>query len=96
MKISEIYKKEYVGNCVNSFDEDGECLIGIYDDVSDFANSEENSKEISNKDFINLVGEIPKYLKNKIKNHELSYLYDEDNDIAMIYDITKDIHYFFK
>lgn len=86
----------FVGTCVNSFDEDGECIIpGLYNDVSDFAVHEEEAKQISAADFAQAVGEINQELISHIGN-EVVYLHDEDNDVYMIYDIDSDVHYFFK
>lgn len=51
LRIIENTGYSYVGNCVNSFDDDGECLIGIYNDVSDFASAEENALEITRDEF---------------------------------------------
>jgi hypothetical protein len=97
MRLAEISKiAEFLGTCVNSFDEDGECTVPqLYRDVSDFAYHEENAQKISSKEFYNKVGKIPTVIDSQIgKNRE--YLYDEDNKIYMIYDVDSDVHYFFK
>jgi hypothetical protein len=96
MRLYEIENKTYLGNCVNSFDEDGECIVpNLYNDVSDFAYSEENSIEISKNDFIKNVGNVQDNISNHLSK-DVIYLHDQINDVFMIYDIDNDIHYFFK
>ena len=84
----------YLGNCINSFDKDGDCVISeLYSDTSDFACHEEESNKITREEFTKYVGEVNPELDKKIsKNRE--YLSD-DNRIFMIYDARRDIHYFF-
>ena len=41
----------YQGNCINSFDSDGDCLLSIFRDTSDFACVEENSQPIDQNEF---------------------------------------------
>ena len=98
-KISESITEsaEYLGNCINSFDNDtGECIVpGLYNDTSDFAVAEENAKKITEKQFIKAIGPIPEYLKPDISLDRI-FLYDVANNIYMIYDQDDDIHYFFK
>lgn len=97
MRLAEISKNaEFLGTCVNSFDDEGECVVPrLYRDVSDFAYHEENAQKISSKEFSNAVGKIPYAIDNQIgKSRE--YLYDEDNDVYMIYDTESDVHYFFR
>lgn len=87
---------KFLGTCVNSFDEDGECIIpNLYQDVSDFAVHEENAIRISFNEFDKNIGKIPNDL-DKLISPNRNYLYDEDNKIFMIYDIENDTHYFFK
>lgn len=105
MKFSEYLKEhklsnkpyEYVGNCVNSFDDDGDCVLSIFRDTSDFAVAEEESKEVSkevSKDIVKtfkMSSELEKIAKRKTTK----LLYNEDRDIYFLYDTKKDIHYFF-
>ena len=98
MKIKDIINESghFVGTCVNSFDEDGECIIDdLYRDTSDFAVHEEESTEISEEEFKNAIGVLPPTLDKEISNDRI-YLYDEDNEVYMIYDDASDVHYFFK
>lgn len=97
---SESKKYFYIGNCTDSFDADsGECVTELgYTDVTQFAQSEEQAKEITKEKFLEVV---PKdHLLEIIQDHNISndlvYLYDRDNDVYMLYDNNKDIHYFFK
>ena len=84
-------KKHLVGSC-KDFDEDGNCTIPQlpYRDTTNFAQAEENATEITKDQFINNVN-VP----NNLKDINAIYLHDEDNDVFMLYDDEKDIHYFF-
>ena len=93
-KLKLIESMQYVGNCVDSFDEDGQSLLPFYNDVSDFAYHEENYTEISKDMFLNHV-DVPNRLKNIINSKDTIFFKDEDNDILILYDSNKDIHYFF-
>ncbi len=78
-----------VGDCKN-FDEGGYCMIDTlpYTDTTEFAQAEENASEISAEDFQAAVGDI-------LTVSEPYYFYDETNDVYMLYDAAKDIHYFY-
>ena len=87
---------KYVGNCKDSFDENGDCYFPqLFRDVSEFAFKDENSLPLDKEEFYLFVGEIPAWLDKKIKNHKISYLF-YDGNICVIHDMTEDIHYFFK
>jgi len=86
---------EYLGTCVDSFDEDGESLIDIFRDVSNFACIEEESNEISVEDFMIATKKDMFDIENLSLNKK-TYLESENKDVYMIYDEDKDIHYFFK
>ena len=72
----------YVGNCTNSFDEAGECILSCFVDVSDFAKADEEATELTKADFL-AVAEIPKEIRRRIggfgvgKGHTLRYLHDD-------------------
>jgi hypothetical protein len=85
-------KKQLVGNCVNSFDEDGNCTIPQipYKYTTQFAQSEENATQMNKDQFINNVN-----LPDSLKYIKAIYLNDKDNDVFMLYDDQKDVHYFF-
>jgi hypothetical protein len=84
-------KKHLVGSC-KDFDEDGNCTIPQlpYTDTTHFAQAEENATKITKDQFINNVN-VP----DNIKDINAIYLHDEDNDVFMLYDDEKDIHYLF-
>lgn len=84
-------KKHLVGTC-KDFNEEGNCNISQlpYRDTTNFAQAEENATEITKDEFMNNVN-IP----NNLKDINAIYLHDEDNDVFMLYDDQKDIHYFF-
>jgi len=86
----------YVGNCVNSFDEDGENIVNQlpFNDVNDFAVAEENAKPISKEVFNTLVANDE--MLNK--KHEIVYgimLKYVDFPVVYAYDTDDDIHYFY-
>lgn len=87
--ITENQQYYFIGTCVNSFDKDGECSFRNYRDTTDFAQGEEDADEISKEEF-------DKHCKTStIKlGKKLKYLYDKENDVYMIYDENKDVHYF--
>lgn len=80
----------FVGTCINSFDEDGNCSLDIFSDTTDFAQQEENAQEITKQQFLSKVKNIEMLPRNEMK-----YLYIKDRDVLMAYDIEEDIHYFF-
>ena len=85
-------KKHLVGTCVNSFDEDGNCTINQlpYKDTTHFAQAEENATQINKDQFMQNVN-VP----DNLKNINAIYLHDKDNDVYMLYNDQKDVHYFF-
>jgi len=95
--LRKIYQENYlnkynfVGTCVNSFDEDGECLISYFADTSDFAYQEENSKKISKETFIKNVSDSSMIPKNK----EVIFMITPNKNVIMAYDPLSDVHYFF-
>jgi hypothetical protein len=78
-----------VGNC-KDFDEDGYCMISElpYSDATEFAQAEENASEMSAQDFQAAVGDV-------LTVPEPYYMYDEENDVYMLYDAAEDVHYFY-
>ena len=85
--------KSYVGNCINSFDEeDGNCIVPRlpYRDVSHFAVSEENAEPITAEEF-SLRVDISDF--QAIHSHpDTIHLHDSLNNVDMLYD---GVHYFF-
>jgi hypothetical protein len=90
--------KKLVGNCTNSFDENGSCLFDFFIDVSDFAVADEAAMEMDKKQPLS-VDDFWTYCtqpKNRPwDRHEIRYLYDERTGIFMLYDETEDVHHFF-
>ena len=92
--MNEENKGFYLGSCVDSFDLEGNCLVDLpWSHVSDFAYAEENSQELTLTEF--LVGVSITEISGLIENNTVKYFQTPD-DIFMIYDVDKDIHYFFK
>jgi hypothetical protein len=86
--------KHYIGSCVNSFDEDGDCIIDElpFSTVSDLAVAEENAKVINKNAFDETVT-VPESIEHLTVGHEISYLVHDE--VYMLYDLDSDIHYFF-
>lgn len=87
----------FVGSCADSFDEDAECTIPElpYRDVTEFAQAEELYVTVSKKQFIDNVMIQAKAFEKLIGRKSTEFLYDKENDIFIMYDNKKDIHYFF-
>ena len=90
-------RRVYIGNCVNSFDEDGDCVIDSlgYYDVSDFGVGDERAETLSWDEFDREVF-VSLEMEEIIEGHEVIYLLDRERDLYMLYDSDDDIHYFFR
>lgn len=98
MKIQVSLSKQlyFRGTCVNSFDDDGQANSSIpYSDVSEFAQAEEDSTEISRQQFIAVVKDISSEVEKIYNNPKTKFLLDHKNSVYMMYDPRKDIHYFY-
>lgn len=92
-------KYEYVGTCMNSFDEYGECKHDAFYDEEHFFNSWGMAKEISKEEFwsnINPSSEMYDELKKleSVPEYQTEYRYSEEDDIYFIF-VNNDTHYFF-
>lgn len=83
------------GNCVNSFDVDGDSLIDLFSDVSDFAYVEENSSLITLEEFVEKVGLKIQELSKITKLSQCDFLFNSERSICMLYNKIEDVHYFF-
>jgi len=83
------------GSCINSFDENGESLIDLFSDVSDFAYVEENSLLITLEEFVEKVGMKREILSKITKLNECDFLFNSERSICMLYNKIEDVHYFF-
>lgn len=78
---------KWIGDCTNSFDEDGDCLIGIFSDVSDFAVIEERASKVAiNGDDLVMPEHVP---------FGLAFTTDRDRGVLFGYDVKSDVHHFF-
>ena len=86
---------DYVGNCIDSFDDDGECTNRYlpYSDTSSFAVAEESAIRISKDEFLSKAS-VPEILSKLVKRNKTEYLLDTKG-VYMIHDTNRDIHYFF-
>lgn len=93
MRLQDInpHKLTLQGNCINSFDEDGECIIGTlpFSTVSDLGYADENAEDVSKEIFFHKCN-VPRSLA-QIRRAR----YMEHNGLYILYDEDKDIHYFF-
>ena len=90
---------EYIGTCVNSFDEYGECLHGAFYDEEHFFHSWENAVDIPKEEFwSNIDPSSEKYDEVKELEDDLEdpaeYRYSEEDDIYFIF-VGNHTHYFF-
>lgn len=104
---SEIYneyqKAEYLGNCIESFDEEGNSLIDIFNNTSDFALSDENSIEMTYEEFIKKT-RTEDFILNKLLSNidyyddleKCIFLNDQEREIAYMYEPNNDVHFIFK
>ena len=105
--IEGINKKDFVGTCVSSFDEDGfECIIPElpFNDVNDLGYVDENAEDISKEEFLSKV-DVPESLLKQIsgRDDEIRFMYYSPYDLYILYDEYvpngkyrgHDIHYFF-
>jgi hypothetical protein len=83
--------KHLIGNCVNSFDEDGDCVIDQlpFCTTSDFACALEEAIIITNPDLMEQL-DCPFY--NEMGKNVEYMLYD---GLVILYDVDQDIHHFF-
>jgi hypothetical protein len=88
-------EKVYIGNCINGLD-DEHFSQRVADDATSLAQIVENGEEINEQMFFNMVSlpyENIQNLSNNPQNFE--YYYNKDVDIAWIYDINRDVEYFY-
>ena len=107
MRFNELLE-QYIGNCINLFDpKTGGCDLPDFIDVSDFANKDENAKEIGVDEFRQFVQHIPDELEDLIKQYDHQFLYYDDNNLFVLYiepvwddnhnaKENTDVHYFFR
>ena len=88
-------KKHLVGTCVDSFDEDGNCLVPQlpFDTASDLGYADENAIGMTRKEFMEKVELDPETKKRVVERRKLLYM--RYKDLLMLYDPEDDIHYFF-
>lgn len=92
-------KYVYIGTCMNSFDEYGECLHDTFYDEEHFFNSWQNAVEISKDEFWSKIDPSSE-MYDEVKELEADpeypaeYRYSEEDDIYYIF-VSDDTHYFF-
>lgn len=89
----------YIGTCMNSFDEYGECMHGAFYDEEHFFNSWQTADEISKEEFwsnIDPLSEMYDELKELESDPEYpaEYRYNPNDDVYFIF-VGDDTHYFF-
>ena len=98
MLIVELTVKKYhfVGTCVNSFDEEGNCIVNQlpWSDVTEFAQDEEDHfKPITSEEFNENVDNVSSVYKPARGLRPLKF-YSFKN-VLVLYDTVSDVHYFF-
>ncbi len=89
LESSHIY--QFFGNCITTVDNDA-CW-----DATEMAQYVENSKPLSINNFIELANLDPKLLQIIRKNpSNFEAGLGDDSEIIWLYDIKKDLHYFFR
>ena len=85
------------GNCVNSFDEDGHCIIDSlpYGDVTEFAQAEENCDMISMDEFMEKSAMTHARLNELGDVMNFVFMKDRENHVLIVYDDIEDVHMFF-
>ena len=83
----------YVGNCIDSFDEYGDSNLSYFEHTSDCAVQNEHSRQIDEEAFFASVT-VPPAIIQKVNGHNKEYLL-YTNGLLVLYDIDDDIHYFF-
>lgn len=83
-----------VGNCVESFDADGWCVVDAlpWADVSAFACAEEGAAPLTAAEFASRA-EVPAPLADAFVGREIRYM--EADGVLMAYDVDHDVHHFF-
>ena len=89
----------YIGTCVNSFDEDSNCINGLFNDVNDFSYAWEEAEEITSEEFWSHINpgsdaydEVRKLANDPTYPDE--YRYNPEYDIYFAF-MDEWIHYFF-
>lgn len=84
-------KLSYISNCVDSFDEDGECVIPQlpFNNTSDFAVCLAEAEQITNEAWAAVAPVDFDYIEIN-----LTHFYKSD-ELYLAYDEHDDIHYFF-
>lgn len=88
-------KAAFVGNCVNSFNDDGQCVIPSlpFASVSDFACAEEDCTLIARSDFLDRVNLLEELIP--LAMQEGTEFMDLGKKVLALYEPKTDIHYFF-
>lgn len=86
---------QYIGNCVDSFDENGNCVVDQlpWDDTTDFAYALENMHEgqITNQEWAVVAPKDFDYIEVNLTH----FYKDELHGLYVAYDEWADVHYFF-
>jgi len=88
------HKATFVGTCVNSFDEDGDCTLKQlpFNTVSDLGHADEEGTRLSKDVFLKTVI-VPQDLSKLLTKKSTEFICYES--VYMLYDSKADIHYFF-
>ena len=90
------FRYYYVGNCINCFDEDGDCTCDElpFSTVSDFAVAIENTISLTPESFYKLAFTDGLSFGDKDDEYEYFRFLDYP-DVIVAYNTDTDVHYFF-
>lgn len=74
-------KAQYICNCINYHQ--------LFDDATEMAQAVENAERVLKRDFYDMVNIISPHKRIKQVG------YSQFKNLLILYDITKDIHYFY-
>lgn len=91
----KLNKYEYIGNCDNLFDSDGDCNIPIFKDLDDLQEIKDKSENISSVEFFNLIGKDD--FVNELLGHfnDYIFLYNNERDVIIALNKISNTHYIF-
>ena len=84
--------KIFIGDCVTGLD-DEYFRNRVADDATNLAQLVDNGREIREQEFFNIAE--PSYMTIQKLDGNYKYYYNSVADVAWIYDVDKDIEYFY-
>jgi len=92
MNIHSAYS--YIGNCVNLFDEEGQCSVGPFIDATDFAQQLEDADKVDKEEFEEVI-DVPRALAKVLTRKDVTYYYLPRVDAYVAQIDSEDVEYIF-